>query len=179
MIEYVRQDAKRRQKEIDRAEIHSGFSTAESLFEDWRERERRSNARYEVTGRAVMTIFGGRSGSERIRFQREGFTRDLSVTGVCLVLKGPGEALEGRLWLDRKAKVRLELKEGGEEPLILLARVAWVKQSSGGVRLGLEFTGVTEKQKEILESCCRKDDGELRRMRNLWQVLVSDVPEKE
>lgn len=178
MIEYVRKDARVSQKAIDRAELHFDASNTERLFEEWREAERRAAPRYEVTGAAQVTIFAAPTGRERIRFEKEGYTKDLSATGVCVILKGPPASMEDRRWAGCRAKVRLELK-GSEGPLNLPARVAWVKQGKSGVRLGLEFQDVPAPHQKVLQSCCREDDGELRRIRNLWQVLVSEASEKD
>lgn len=179
MIEYVRKRAQVNQDQIDRLELAGVDATAEPADDA---ANRRVTPRFEITAKARLTIFLGSSHSSAeearlSRLSRSGFTRDLSLNGACVLLDRQLEPVPYRQLVGRAVRLGLEL--AGEEPVTfqVLGRVAWSADQHDYVALGIEFTDVLPEARDILERWCREDDGEVKRILNLWQLfVVEDQP---
>lgn len=143
--------------------------------------DRRSSPRFEVTAAVNLTIFAevaaadGRSGepeTARLRITREGFTRDLSLSGACVQLDGRINGLPPQKVVGRKVKLRLELKQADAEELNLLGTIAWAQEQGNSCKLGVQFTEIPAAGMVILKRVCSQDEGEMNRLSNLWELLV-------
>lgn len=144
--------------------------------------DRRRRPRFEVSVRVHLTIFAELSATpeadrrerSRMRLVREGFSKDLSVSGVCVVLDDRVTGVPLQQLVGNKAKLRLEWNEPESEGLQILGEVAWGREKDGVVKLGIQFTDVPAGTREKLEQLCQKDESELNRISNLWELLVAE-----
>ncbi len=142
--------------------------------------ERRFRRRWEITGGVSLTIYvdseGPGTGSEtsKLRLIREGVTKDLSVTGVCVLIEDSVLRFPLPRVVGRNVKLRLSLPTLAEKRINLLGRIAWAKEESSLIRIGVQFTDVQPAERRALERCCRADEGELNRICHLWELLVAE-----
>lgn len=144
--------------------------------------DRRIAPRFEVSVRVHLTIFAefspvpgsGNADTSRMRLVREGFSKDLSVSGVCVVLDDRVTGVPLQKLVGRKVKLHLQWGRSQEPGLKVLGEVAWGKEKDGVVRLGIQFADVAEAERKVLEGLCQHDEGELSRISNLWELLVAE-----
>ncbi len=116
----------------------------------------------------------GSGDKSRMKVVREGFSKDLSESGVCVVLDDRVTGVPLQQLVGRKVKLHLEWNRPENPGLKLLGQVAWGSERDGGVKLGIQFTDVQEADREVLERLCQDDESELNRISNLWELLVAE-----
>ena len=144
--------------------------------------ERRRRPRFEVSVRVHLTIFAelpatplsGARDTSRMRVVREGFSKDLSETGVCVILDDRVTGVPLQQLVGRKVKLHLESSEPDTRDLKVLGQVAWGRERDGVVKLGIQFTDVSAEDRKALEQLCQGDESELSRISNLWELLVAE-----
>ncbi len=108
-------------------------------------------------------------------FNLEGFTENLSLGGACILLgekyrTGPPTDLIGR---DVKVHMALPIVS---TRLSILGTIVWSKavalESKMTTVVGIQFKGVTEKDREVLRNFCHGSDGEQNLIWSLWESLV-------
>jgi hypothetical protein len=108
-------------------------------------------------------------------FNLEGFTENLSLGGACILLgekyrTGPPADLIGR-----DVKVHMALPVVSTR-LSVLGTIVWSKavalESKMTTVVGIQFNGVTQKDREVLGNFCHGSDGEQNLIWSLWESLV-------
>ena len=144
--------------------------------------ERRIQPRFEVSARVRLTIFAevsatasaAHADTSRMRLVREGFSKDLSESGVCVVLDDRLTGVALQQLVGKKAKLNLEWNRSDHPGLKVLGQIAWGKEKDGVVKLGIQFTEMPEADRKVLEKLCQGDESELSRISNLWELLVAE-----
>lgn len=144
--------------------------------------DRRRRPRFEVSVRVRLTIFAELSGmpgfgsgdKSRMKVLREGFSKDLSESGVCVVLDDRVTGIPLQQLVGRKVKLHLEWNRPDGSGLKILGQVAWGRERDGIVKLGIQFTEVQEADRKVLKQLCQDDESELSRISNLWELLVAE-----
>jgi hypothetical protein len=169
-------DGTRAPAENSASESHPPFGAQSDPSGD----ERRVRRRWEITGEVNLTIYveseGPEGGGEssKLRLIREGVTKDLSVTGACVLIENSALRFPLHRLVGRNVKLRLGLPARAEDRLGLLGRIVWAKEVAGLVRIGVQFVDVGPAQQKVLEQWCRADEGELNRLSHLWELLVAE-----
>jgi hypothetical protein len=144
--------------------------------------ERRNHPRFEVSVRVHLTIFAEISGMpgfasgdrSRMKVIREGFSNDLSESGICVVLDDRVTGIPLQQLVGRKVKLHLEWTQPDEDGLKVLGQVAWGREKDDVVRLGIQFTDLSVADRKTLGQLCQHDESELSRISNLWELLVAE-----
>lgn len=135
--------------------------------------EMRKEVRHQVPTQVSIKVF--QQEPQKASFNLEGFTENLSLGGACIVLgeqyrTGPPANLIGR---DVKVHIALPIVSCR---LSLLGTIVWSKAVALEARtttvVGIQFRGVTERDREVLSNFCYGSDGEQNLIWSLWESLV-------
>ncbi|UCF35558.1 MAG: PilZ domain-containing protein [Acidobacteriota bacterium] len=182
MSDNFRQDATISRRVTNMCEPPVDIFGLEKILERKRQFEdRRTAPRYRITAKVRMTIFAdplddnaGRRRQGKLRFVREGMTRDMSLTGVCVVFSAALSTVRLEQLVGQPVKLKLELHRRNADHLSILGQIVWGREEGGLPVVGIQFTDVPEEDRLLLEEHCSRDDGEQSMLGRLWEAMVAD-----